>query len=97
MAEPTQYKFTFQELAAALMKAQDIHEGMWQLAFEFSMTAGNLGLGPEPTDAKPGTIIQIGSAMLVKLPQGVSPDVPLVFDAAVLNRSERKKRRARAA
>jgi hypothetical protein len=103
MAEPTQYKFSFEEVAAALMKLQGIHEGLWQLAFEMNLIAGNFapqqvgGVGTQPTETRPGAMFQIGSALLVRAPEGVARDTPLIFDAAILNKPESKKRRTRVA
>jgi len=43
MAEVTQYIFDFKEIAEALVKKADIHEGIWGIYVEFGLTATNVG------------------------------------------------------
>lgn len=79
MAEPTQYAFDFKEVTTALIKAQGLHEGLWALNFEFTLTAGNLG--PSPSEAKPGALLLINKLQISRQPDGVS-------DANVVNAAE---------
>ena len=42
MSNPTQFMFTHKELATVLVKAQELHEGMWMLSVQFGMAASNV-------------------------------------------------------
>ena len=44
MAEVDTYGFDLREVTTALIKQQGIHEGLWMLAFEFSLGLASLGL-----------------------------------------------------
>jgi hypothetical protein len=57
MPEAQQYIYTFKEVAEALVKQQNIREGLWGLYVEFGIAAGNLGSSPE--DVRPAAIVPI--------------------------------------
>jgi len=39
--------FELQEIVEAMIKTQDLHEGLWVLAIEFGLGAANVPTGPE--------------------------------------------------
>ena len=82
MAEPTQYAFDLKEVAAALIKQQGLHEGVWMVAFEFNLGAGMISASPgEP---RPGALIQVNKIQLTR--QGEPNAIPhLSVDAAEVN------------
>ncbi len=57
MADINDYTFDYKEVVEALIKLQDIHEGIWQLSVEFGLAAANIG--PRSEDLKPTAIIPI--------------------------------------
>jgi hypothetical protein len=81
MAPPTQYDFELREVAAALVKQQDIHEGRWWAVFEFVLRSGVFG----QTDAEllPGGLFQIKRIVLAH-PDLSTPE-QFVVDAAEVN------------
>lgn len=82
MAEATQFTFDLKEAATALVKQQGLHEGLWMVAFEFTLGAGVVG--PNPAEAMPSAFIQMQKLQLVKQP--VPPPQPhLTVDAAEVN------------
>jgi hypothetical protein len=81
MAEPTQYTFSWPEVAELLIKKQDIHEGKWMVALEFQINVGLMGI--QPPAATPGVMALCNSVQLAKA-QEQSPQ-NLVVDAAVVN------------
>jgi hypothetical protein len=82
MATPTQYSIDLNEAAVALIKEQGIHEGLWTLAFEFTLGAGQFG--PTPAEAKPGAFMQINKLQLIRQSEG-APEAANAIDAAVVN------------
>jgi hypothetical protein len=42
MAEATNFLFDYKEVAEALIKQQNIHEGLWHIAIEFGFAAQNI-------------------------------------------------------
>jgi hypothetical protein len=81
MAEPTQFAFSWTELAELLIKKQDIHEGKWMVALEFQINIGLMGLSPPA--GLPGVMAVCKSVQLAKA-QEHSPQ-NLIVDAAVVN------------
>lgn len=57
MAEPTVITFTFKELATILIKAQDIHEGIWGVYFKFGIQGANAG--PDEANVLPTAMVPI--------------------------------------
>jgi hypothetical protein len=82
MAEPTQFSFDLKEVAAALIKEQNIHEGLWTIAFEISMGAGLFG--PNPAEAKPGAFMHITKVQLLRQ-NAATPETSNTVDATVVN------------
>jgi len=81
MAEATQYFFSHQEVATALVKAQGLHEGLWSLAVSFGFGAVNMGSDPNSGDLSPCGIVQVNRIGL----QRVTEKTSLTVDAAEVN------------
>lgn len=94
MAEAQNYIFTFKEIAEALVKRQDIHEGLWAIYVEFGIGAGNIPTGPNTETLMPAAVIPIVKMGIQRTEQ----PTPLTVDAAQVNPkkdqlAERQKRR----
>jgi hypothetical protein len=81
MAEVSQYTFNWSEVAEALIKKQDIHDGQWMAIIEFAVTGGVFG--QTPGDARPGMMVNANGVQLLKAPAGAAPH--LVVDATKVN------------
>jgi hypothetical protein len=79
MAQAAQILFKFSEIAEALLKTQDIHEGHWGLFVRFGITAGN---APGPNnDLVPIAIVPILEMGIQKFDEPNS----LTVDASKVN------------
>jgi len=87
MAEISQYSFSFVELAEALIKRQDVHEGQWVVAIEFGVTIGMMG--PTLDVVRPGAMVLANQVQLVRATAGQSPP-HLIVDASVVNPAKAK-------
>jgi hypothetical protein len=58
MAEAQNYTFGYREIAEALVKKLDIHEGLWGIYIEFALGAGMVPFGPSNNIA-PAAIIPV--------------------------------------
>jgi len=92
MSTPTQYSFELKEVATALIKAQNIHEGKWWVAFEFLLGTGLLGGQVGSPDAFPGGFFTIRRITLAQAAVEPPPPQHLVVDAAVVNPEPRRIR-----
>jgi hypothetical protein len=79
MDEQKQITLSFQEIVTAIVRAQDIHEGLWGIYVEFGIAA--LNLGPDSTDLKPTAIVPIVKFGIQTFPE----ENNLTVDAAVVN------------
>jgi hypothetical protein len=79
MAEATQLMYSHKELTALLLRDQDIHEGLYDLALEFQLAVG--AVGPQPDAAVPGVMVGVARIGLNKAPQ----KGPHTVDAAEVN------------
>jgi hypothetical protein len=86
MAEASQITFSFQEVAEALVKKQDLHEGIWSLSVNFGLQATNIG--PNESDLKPAAILGI---LFIGL-QRMDKETNLTVDAAKVNPKQKTKR-----
>jgi hypothetical protein len=87
MAEVDTYGFDLKEVAAALVKKQGIHEGLWMLAFEFNLGAGVFGANKE--DVRPAAFVQINKISLVRAHE-ISNAPNLIVNAAEINLAQNK-------
>jgi hypothetical protein len=84
MAEAQTYIFTFKEIAEALVKRQDLHEGLWTIYVEFGIGAGNISTGPNAETLVPAAVIPIVKMGIHRADQ----PTPLTVDAAEVNPKE---------
>ncbi|NJA08276.1 hypothetical protein HC024_21485 [Methylococcaceae bacterium WWC4] len=59
MAEATQIMFTHREVVTALLKSQNIHEGIWALSVQFGMGAANIASNEDGEELNPAAIIPV--------------------------------------
>lgn len=81
MAQAQQYIFTYKEIAKALVKDQNIHEGLWGLYVEFGIGAANIGVTPEGTDVMPAAVVPLHKLGLQKFDEANN----MTVDAAEVN------------
>jgi hypothetical protein len=79
MPETNQLIFSFKEIATLLVKASDIHEGIWGVFVNFGIQANNIG--PTESELRPSAIIPILQFGLMK----VDKETNLSVDAAKVN------------
>jgi hypothetical protein len=75
-----QYVFSHAEVIEALIKKQELHEGIWMIYFELGINGANIA-HPVTRDPTPAAIIPIVKVGLQKT-DAVSP---IAVDAAVVN------------
>jgi hypothetical protein len=80
MPETQQITFTHAEVAEALIKTQDIHEGLWGMYVEFGIAAANISGGPEG-DFFPAAIVPLVKVGIQRFDKASN----LTVDAAVVN------------
>lgn len=83
MADPTRFDFDLQELTTALIKHQNLHDGLWIAGFEFGF--GAMHVGPSPNDVKPAAFVQVNKVVLVRPPEGMQENANLIVDASKVN------------
>lgn len=79
MAETSQLIFSFKEIVTALIKSQDIHDGIWGIFVNFGLGASNVG--PSDNELKPTAMIPIIAMGL----QRFEKENNLSVDAAKVN------------
>jgi len=79
MAEPTQIVFSHTEVVQALLKQQQIHEGIWGIYIKFGIKAANVGMSP--SDLLPAAIVPVIEIGLQKFDE----ENNLAVDAAKVN------------
>jgi len=79
MAEANQYLFDFKEVVEALLKKQDIHEGVWGIYVEFGLKATNAG--PSESQLFPTAIVPLQKIGIQKFEK----ENNLTVDAAKVN------------
>ena len=83
MNEPKIITLTHKEVINALIKHQNIHEGIWQLYVEFGISAGNVPTADESQELRlcPAAIVPIAKIGL----RMVDKETPLALDASKVN------------
>jgi hypothetical protein len=79
MSEVSSYNFNHKEVVEALIKHQQLHEGIWQLTVEFGMAAQNIGANEQ--ELKPVAILAILKLGLLR----VEKESSIAADAAKVN------------
>jgi hypothetical protein len=85
MAEVNQYVFSHKEVIETLIRKQELHEGIWSLAFQLGMGITNV---PSPTGGEGSVPAAIVSILSVGL-QKTENEGPLALDAAKVNPSKK--------
>ena len=83
MAEVASYKFSYKEVAEALVKQQGLKEGIWALTVEFGISASNIG--PDKNDLKPAAFVPIMGFGLQK----VEEETNLTFNASEISQKSK--------
>jgi hypothetical protein len=88
----SEHKYSIDDLIAALLRDQGIHDGHWALNVEFSATGAAVKPQDQPARTLPGLIVSVNSATLV----AADPSAEGSVDAAAVNprKSGPSKRRA---
>ena len=79
MSESQNITFTHAQVAEALIKYHNIHEGLWGLYVEFGIAGSNAG--PSPDNINPAAIVPI---LKIGLQKFAKPN-NMTADAAVVN------------
>ena len=91
MPEVTKLVFSHKEVVTALLKTQNIHEGIWGLYVEFGIGAANFG--PTPNDIQPVAIVPVVKIGL----QQFDSITNISVDATTANPSPRKNKAVKTA
>jgi hypothetical protein len=83
MPETNQITFSHQEIAEALIKKGDLHEGLWGIYIEFGIGAANIGQGPDSEEINivPAAIVPVLKIGIQRFPKSNN----LTVDAAKVN------------
>jgi len=85
MTEVKTIALNHKELTEALIKHQNLHDGIWQLYVEFGLSAVNVTTGEN--QASPAAIVSINKVGLTK----VDKETPLSLDASRVNPAPKSK------
>lgn len=90
MAETNQILFDYKEVAEALIRKQDIHEGLWGLYIEFGLGAANIA--DEATKGlTPAAVVAVRRVGLQRFPV----ENNLTVDAAQVNPATTSSKRGK--
>jgi hypothetical protein len=81
MPEIQNITFTHKEIAEALIKKNNIHEGLWGISIEFGIGAANISQSPESVELYPAAIVPVLKIGILRFS---SPN-NLTVDAAEVN------------
>jgi len=81
MAEAKTYLFNYKEVAEALVKKHEIHEGLWGIYMEFGIAAANIPSDPSQQILVPAAIVPVVKIGIQRFDQPNS----LTVDAAEVN------------
>lgn len=87
MAAPTQFSFTWAEIAELMVKKLDLHEGLWMPGIEYGLNVGVVGSSQE--EAGPGLMAIATKLQLTKVEAGIGGPEHMVVDAAKINPSSK--------
>jgi len=88
MPEAKNMVFTFKEIAEALIRKANIHEGLWGVFVRFGIAGANVGSGPKSEDLRPAAIVPIVELGIQKFDEPNN----LTVDAAEVNPEKAKKK-----
>lgn len=81
MPEAKTIVFNHREIAEALVKSQDIQEGLWGIYIEFGIQGANLSISPSQDTLVPAAIVPV---LKIGIQRFDKPN-QLTVDAAVVN------------
>lgn len=81
MPEIQSFTFSHREVVEALIRKENIHEGLWGIYIEFGFSAANISRGPNDESLVPAAIVPVTKIGIQKFP---SPN-NLTVDAAEVN------------
>jgi hypothetical protein len=87
MPETKSIAFTHKEVVEALIRYNDLHEGLWGLYIEFGLAATNIG--SEPGDLLPAAIVPVKKIGLQRFNEANN----LTVDASQANPAKKAKRK----
>jgi hypothetical protein len=90
MAETKVYTFDYKEVIEALIKKQDIHEGLWVIYMEFGLGGGHVP-GPVEDSTVPAAIVPV---LKIGIQRSDKPSAGTV-DAAEVNPSTPSRKRVK--
>lgn len=88
--EKQQYIFTYKEVVEALIKKQDLHEGIWGVLLKFGIGAANVQR-PGDENVVPAAVVPVIEIGLQKMDKVT----PISLNAAQVNPAQVKQRRSR--
>jgi len=88
MPEAKNIVFNFKEIAEALIRKADVHEGLWGLVVRFGLAGANIGSAPGSEDLRPAAIVPILELGIQKFNEPNS----LTVDAAEVNPEKAQKK-----
>ncbi|MCJ7487934.1 MAG: hypothetical protein MUQ25_17450 [Candidatus Aminicenantes bacterium] len=88
MSEIKTIEFSHKEVAEALVRFNNIHEGLWGISIRFGIQGANIGTSPGG-DLTPAAIVPI---LNIGLQRFEKPN-NLTVDAAIINPSEMSSRK----
>ncbi|MBA7569398.1 hypothetical protein ES708_11137 [subsurface metagenome] len=83
MPEATNIEFDYKEIAEALIRYTDIHEGLWGIAIKFGLQGANIGTG-SGSDLMPAAIVPVLKLGLQRFDEPSN----LTVDASEINPGE---------
>lgn len=81
MPESKIITFTYKEIVTALVKEQNIHEGIWGLYFEFGISGVNINTPNDENTVFPAAVVPIVKVGIQRFPAENS----ITVDAAKVN------------
>jgi len=81
MSEAQNFTFTHKEIAEALIKKENIHEGLWGIYIEFGIAGANINTPPDLETIIPAAIVPVVKIGIQRFPQPNN----LTVDAAEFN------------
>lgn len=88
MAEPKVITFNYQEIVTALVKDQNIHEGIWGIYLEFGLAAANVNAPGNEFALVPAAIVPVVKMGI----QRFEKENSLTVDAAKVNPADPKSK-----
>jgi hypothetical protein len=88
MPEVKQIVFSHREVAEALIRKHDLHEGLWGIYVEFGLQGANIGASPDKSEMLPAAIVPVVKLGIQRFDEANS----LTVDAAKVNPPKKGKR-----